>query len=73
MRGMRQSCGFTARQLLETRIVRHEEPIFYEVWVFSDNAVQASGPARRDPLAGPRGGQLSSATAVAARRRIRRR
>jgi hypothetical protein len=38
LRGFRSSCGFTAKQLIETRVVRHEDPDYYEVWVFADPA-----------------------------------
>jgi hypothetical protein len=32
----RKACGYTREDLRETRIVRHEPPLFYEVWVFED-------------------------------------
>ena len=35
-RVLKERCGFEQEQLLETRIVSHKAPLFYEVWVFSD-------------------------------------
>lgn len=36
LKGIKQACGFEANDLVETRIVSHENPVFYEVWVFKD-------------------------------------
>ncbi len=33
---LKERCGFEQEQLLETRIVSHKAPLFYEVWVFHD-------------------------------------
>lgn len=35
-RFIKEKCGFVESQLLERRIVRHENPIFYEVWIYDD-------------------------------------
>jgi len=32
------NCGYSPTNLLETRIVEHKNPEFYEVWVFKDKA-----------------------------------
>lgn len=34
--GLRSQCGYQPKDLLETRIVKHEHPVYYEVWVFKD-------------------------------------
>jgi len=36
LNGVKNACGFEANDLVETRIVSHENPIFSEVWVFKD-------------------------------------
>ena len=33
---IRKHCGFREQDLVETRIVEHKPPYFYEVWVFKD-------------------------------------
>jgi len=33
---VKRDCGFELSDLKETRIVAHEPPVFYEVWVFND-------------------------------------
>ena len=37
---IKKTCGFTQRDLIETRIVEHKPPYFYEVWVFKDSKSQ---------------------------------
>lgn len=35
-RGLNQKCGFEKSDLVETRVVSHQHPRYYEVWVFND-------------------------------------
>jgi hypothetical protein len=37
LKAFKQNCGFNENDLLETRIVSHKHPIYYEVWVFKDD------------------------------------
>jgi hypothetical protein len=34
--GFKKECGFSEAQLEQTRAVKYQYPIFYEVWVFKD-------------------------------------
>ena len=36
LKSFKQNCGFSKDDLLETRIVSHLHPKYYEVWVFKD-------------------------------------
>ncbi|PID48374.1 MAG: hypothetical protein CR967_00320 [Proteobacteria bacterium] len=36
LKAFKQGCGFEESDLVETRIVSHKIPVFYEVWVFKD-------------------------------------
>lgn len=36
LKAFKQNCGFDQSDLVETRIVSHKPPVFYEVWVFKD-------------------------------------
>ncbi|MDF2445976.1 MAG: hypothetical protein K0S46_1212 [Moraxellaceae bacterium] len=47
-RSLSSHCGFTESDLVETRVVRHRIPTFYEVWVFNDP--QSERPDKRSGL-----------------------
>ncbi len=36
LKAFKQGCGFKKSDLIQTRIVSHEIPVFYEVWLFKD-------------------------------------
>ncbi|MFT5676662.1 MAG: hypothetical protein ACI808_002608 [Paraglaciecola sp.] len=35
-KGFQSTCSFSKEELIETRVVYHKAPLFYEVWVFND-------------------------------------
>ncbi len=36
LQAFKQNCGFEQNDLVETRVVSHKPPVFYEVWIFQD-------------------------------------
>ncbi len=37
LKTFKRNCGFNQSDLVQTRIVSHKLPVFYEVWVFKDS------------------------------------
>ena len=40
---MRSNCGFDEKALRDVRVVRHQPPVWYEVWVFDSSAQGGRG------------------------------
>lgn len=41
-KAFKSACNFNKEQLIETRVVSHRSPLFYEVWVFKDELSERS-------------------------------